>query len=157
LQKCCFNIDSIKDKIKIIVWDKEAEIEKLKNSSNKGHRQLAETLELYLYQDKEAYNFDLLKRLYLIEYNHKIIGCTSPSTLFFATANDLSHAQIKLTKNDVTFDDEYTPLYERDSEFQKYFYLLFKANPTLSQRLTVVNEYLEKNLKILDTGKSQVV
>jgi hypothetical protein len=92
-----------------------------------------------------------LKRLYLIEYNHKIIGCTSSATLFFATANDLSHAQIKLTKNDVTFDDEYTPLYERDSEFQKYFYLLFKANPTLSQRLTVVNEYLEKNLKILDT------
>lgn len=151
LAEMLFNIDSIKDKIKIIVWDKEAEIEKLKNSSNKGHRQLAETLELYLYQDKEAYNFDLLKRLYLIEYNHKIIGCTSPSTLFFATANDLSHAQIKLTKNDVTFDDEYTPLYERDSEFQKYIYLLFKANPTLSQRLTVVNEYLEKNLKILDT------
>lgn len=151
LAEMLFNIDSIKDKIKIIVWDKEAEIEKLKNSSNKGHRQLAETLELYLYQDKEAYNFDLLKRLYLIEFNHKIIGCTSPSTLFFATANDLSHAQIKLTKNDVTFDDEYTPLYERDSEFQKYFYLLFKANPTLSQRLTVVNDYLEKNLKILDT------
>jgi hypothetical protein len=146
-----FNIDSIKDKIKIIVWDKLAEIEKLKSSSNKGHRQLAETLELYLEQDKESYSFHLLKRLYLIEYNHKIIGCTSPATLFFATANDLSHAQIKLTKNDVTFDDHYTPLYERDSEFQKYFYLLFKANPTLSQRLTVVNEYLEKNLKILDT------
>jgi hypothetical protein len=151
LAEILFNIDIIKVKIKIIVWDKEAEIEKLKNSSNKGHRQLAETLELYLHQDKEAYNFDLLKRLYLIEYNHKIIGCTSPSTLFFVTANDLSHAQIKLTKNDVTFDDEYTPLYERDSEFQKYFYLLFKANPTLSQRLTVVNEYLENNLKILDT------
>jgi hypothetical protein len=151
LAEMLFNIDSIKDKIKIIVWDKEAEIEKLKNSSSKGQRQLAETLELYLYQDKEAYNFDLLKRLYLIEYNHKIIGCTSPATLFFATANDLSHAQIKLTKNDITFDDEYTPLYERDSEFQKYFYLLFKANRTFSQRLTVVNEYLEKNLKILDT------
>jgi hypothetical protein len=150
LAEMLFNIDSIKDKIKIIVWDKEVEIEKLKNSSNKGHRQLAETLELYLEQDKESYNFDLLKRLYLIEYNHKIIGCTSPATLFFATANDLSHAQIKLTKNDVTFDDDYTPLYERDSEFQKYFYLLFKANHTLSQRLTVVNDYLEKNLKILD-------
>jgi hypothetical protein len=152
LAEMLFNIDSIKDKIKIIVWDKESEIEKLKTSSNKGHRQLAETLELYLEQDKESYNFDLLKRLYLVEYNHKIIGCTSPATLFFATANDLSHAQIKLTKNDITFDDEYTPLYERDSEFQKYFYLLFKANPTFSQRLTVVNEYLEKNLKILDTA-----
>ncbi|MBL7837484.1 MAG: hypothetical protein JNM67_08210, partial [Bacteroidetes bacterium] len=120
LAEMLFNIDSIKDKIKIIVWDKDSEIEKLKSSSYNGHRQLAETLELYLDQDKESYNFDLLNRLYLVEYNHKIIGCTSPATLFFATANDLSHAQIKLTKNDVTFDDEYTPLYERDSEFQKY-------------------------------------
>jgi hypothetical protein len=125
LAEMMFNIDSIKDKIKIIVWDKEAEINKLKNSANKAHRQLAETLELYLEQDKESYNFDLLNRLYLIEYNHKIIGCTSPATLFFATANDLTHAQIKLTKNYTTFDDEYTPLYERDIEFQKYFYLLF--------------------------------
>lgn len=151
LAEMMFNIDSIKDKIKIIVWDKEAEINKLKNSANKAHRQLAETLELYLEQDKESYNFDLLNRLYLIEYNHKIIGCTSPATLFFATANDLTHAQIKLTKNDTTFDDEYTPLYERDIEFQKYFYLLFKANAPLSKHLTVINDYLEKNLKILDT------
>lgn len=151
LAEILFNIDSVKDKIKIIVWDKEAEIEKLKNSSNKGHRQLAETLELYLEQDKESYNFDLLERLYLIEYNHKIIGCTSPATLFFATANDLSHAQINLTTNDVTFDDEYTPLYERDPEFQKYCYSLFKANPILAQRLSIVKDYLEKNLKILDT------
>ncbi len=82
----------------------------------------AETLELYLEQDKESYNFDLLHRLYLIEYNHKIIGCTSPATLFFTTANDLSHAQINLTNNDVTFDEKYTPLYERDIEFQRYFY-----------------------------------
>ena len=156
LAEMLFNIDSIKDKIKLIVWDKESEIDKLKNSYNKGHRHLGETLELYLEQDKDSYNFDLLKRLYLIEYNHKIIGCTSPATLFFASANDLSHAQIKLTKNDVTFDDEYTPLYERDSEFQKYFYLLFKANPNLSKRLTVVNEYLEKNLKILDTENHQL-
>src|SRR5690606_4352170 len=112
-----FNIDMIKDKIRIIVWDRETEISTLKNSLYKGHRQLGDTLELYLTQDNISYNFDLLKRFYLIEHDHKIIGCTSPATLFFATANDLSHAQIKLTKNDVTFDNEYTPLYLRDAEF----------------------------------------
>jgi hypothetical protein len=149
LTEILFNIDSIKDKIKIIVWDRETELTKLKSGSD-AHRQLAETLELYLDQDKESYNFDLLSRLYLIEYNHKIIGCTSPATLFFATANDLSHAQITFTKNDITFDDSYAPLYERDADFQKYFYLLFNANQILSQRLTVINDYLEKNLKILD-------
>ncbi len=149
LAELLFNIDSIKDKVKIIVWDRETELAKLKSGSV-AHRHLAETLELYLDQDKESYNFDLLNRLYLIQYNHKIIGCSSPATLFFATANDLSHAQITFTKNDVTFDNSYAPLYERDADFQKYFYLLFKANPVLSQRLTVLNDYLDKNLKILD-------
>lgn len=149
LAELLFNIDSIKDKVKIIVWDRETELAKLKNGST-AHRHLAETLELYLDQDKESYNFDLLNRLYLIQYNHKIIGCTSPATLFFATANDLSHAQITFTKNDKIFDDSYAPLYERDPDFQKYFYLLFKANPVLSKRLTVLNDYLDKNLKILD-------
>ncbi len=149
LAEMLFNIDSIKDKIKIIVWDRDAEITKLKSSSAK-HRRLAETLELYLEQDKKAYNFELLKRFYLIEYNHKIIGCTSPATLFFTTANDLSHAQIQLTKNDVTFDEEYAPLYERDPEFQKYLYLLFKANDLLSKHLTVITEYLSRNIKVLE-------
>ncbi|MFW5871696.1 MAG: hypothetical protein ACOCUT_01180, partial [bacterium] len=149
LAELLFNIDSIKDNVKIIVWDRVTELAKLKSGSV-AHRHLAETLELYLDQDKESYNFDLLNRLYLIQYNHKIIGCTSPATLFFATANDLSHAQITFTKNDKIFDDSYAPLYERDSDFQKYFYLLFKANPVLSQRLTVLNDYLDKNLKILD-------
>jgi len=150
LAEILFNYDSIKDKIKIIVWDKDSEINALKQSSYNGHRQLAETLELYLDQDKASYNFDLLKRLYLLEYNYKIIGCTSPATLFFPTANDLKHAQINLTKNDVTFDDKYCPLYERDADFQKYLHLLFIANPILAQRLGVINEYLEKSLKILD-------
>jgi hypothetical protein len=145
-----FNYDTIKDKINIIIWDRDRDLQELKNSTYVGHKHLADTLERYLRRDFESYNFDLLKRLYLIEYNHKIIGGTSPATLFFPTANDLSHAQINLTKNDVTFDNDYTPLYERDVDFQKYIYLLFKANPILSQRLNVINEYLEKSLLILD-------
>ena len=155
LTEMLFNIDSIKESIKIIVWDREAEIAKLKESSDM-HRRFAETLELYLEQDKTSYNFDLLKRLYLIKYNHKIIGCTSPATLFFATANDLTHAQIKLTKNDITFDEQYTPLYERDIEFQRYFYLLFKANAKLSQRMPDLVDYLTKNLKKLNTTNPQL-
>lgn len=155
LSEMLFNIDSISDEIKIIVWDREAEIAILKNTSEM-HRRFAETLELYLEQDKTSYNFDLLKRFYLIEYDHKIIGCTSPATLFFATANDLKHAQIRLTKNDVTFDEQYTPLYERDVDFQRFIYLLFKANAILSQRMPELLEYLKKNLLKLDTTNPQL-
>ena len=82
LAEMLFNSDSLRENLRIIVWDKNAEIAKMKASSN-AHRRLAETLELYLQQDKESYNFDLLRRLYILEFNHKIIGCTSPATLFF--------------------------------------------------------------------------
>lgn len=149
LAEMLFNIDSIKDKIKIIVWDRDKELAILKNTSAQ-HKRFAETLELYLDQDKESYNFDLLHRFYLIEYDHKIIGCTSPISLFFPTANDLTHAQIRLTKNDVTFDEQYASLYERDAEFQKYIYLLFKDNTLLSQRMKDFDAYLKKSLNILD-------
>lgn len=151
-----FNYESVKDKVKIVVWDKQIELNKLKNSvsSNKdiseAHRMFAETLELYLDQDKASYNFDLMKRIYLIKYNHKIIGGTSPITLFFATANNLDHAKIHLNGNDTLFDENYTPLYKRDSEFQKYLYLLFKSNSILSTRMRDFSNYLEKNKRILN-------
>ena len=149
LAEMIFNSDSLRENLRIIVWDKDAEIAKMKSSSD-AHRRLAETLELYLQQDKESYNFDLLRRLYILEFNHKIIGCTSPATLFFPTANDLTHAQIKLTKNDVLFDHNYVPLYEREVDFQKYVHHLFRANPPLASRMKVMSDYLDKNLAILD-------
>jgi hypothetical protein len=158
LAEILFNIDSIreiKEKVEIIKWNKEVELTKLKNSKNDKHRRFAETLELYLDQDKESYNFNLVDSLYLIKYDHQIIGCTSPVTLFFATGSDLSDAQVKLTKNDVTFDEKYTPLYERDVEFQKYIYLLYEANP-YKDKMKDFGEYLNKNIKILKTTNPEL-
>lgn len=149
LAEMLFNMESLKDHLKIIVWDKALALQQLKKGSP-VHTRLAETLELYLNQDRDAYNFDQVKRLYLIEYNHKIIGSTSPVTLFFPTANDLSHARIKLNNNYTTFDTEATPLYKRDVEFQKYLYLLFKAHPELTKSQKLFHDYLISNLNILN-------
>lgn len=151
LAEMLFNIDTLGDKMKIVVWDKNTELAKLKQGNREEHRRLAETLEMYFNQDAATYNFNQVQRFFIFEYNHKVIGCTSPSTLFFTTGNDLSHAQIKLTKNDIIFDDEYAPLYERDPDFQKYLYLLFKANPILQSKLKIFDDYLQNNLKLLDT------
>jgi hypothetical protein len=151
LAEILFNIDSLKDKIRIIVWDRDSELSKLKTNSVM-HRRLAETLELYLDQDKEAYNFDLVERLYLIEYNHKIIGCTSPATLFFSTANiqDLKKVRESFSRDRKTFETPYASLYERDEEFQKYIHCLFEFNSKLQSRLSAFNEYLKKNLILLE-------
>jgi len=149
LSELIFNIDNISE-LRIITWDKNTSLNALKNRSLKQKR-FADTLELYLEQDKESYNFSLVRRIYLFEYKHKIIGGTSPVTLVFPSANDLSFAQMKLTTNDTLFDDKYSPLYSRDSEFQKYIYLLFKAYPILTEKMSGFSEYLRKNLEILDS------
>jgi hypothetical protein len=147
LLELLFNRDNVPG-LRIITWDIEASMQALKYGSIK-HKRFGETLKLYLDQDSEAYNFDLMRRIFLFEYNHKIIGGTSPVTLTFASANDLSFAQLNLTGKDVLFDNKYASLHERDEDFQKYIYLLFKANPILSQRMTGMEEYLRKNLEVL--------
>jgi hypothetical protein len=148
LAELLFNYDTYRENIKIIVWDKERDLNSLRSSSRK-HLAYSDTLSLFLNQDKKSYNFDLLRRIYIIKWNDKVIGATSPATLFFASANDLSHAQIHTTTNDILFDNKYSPLYTRDPEFQKYFYYLFYANPILKERMREFWDYLDKNLKIL--------
>lgn len=149
LVEIIFNIHSLKDKIEIIVWDRAKDMVTLKESPNDKHRRFAETLELYLDQDKDAYNFDSLKTLYLIRYDHQIIGCTSPVTLFFPSGNDLSDARINITGNHSTFGNTALPLYERDIELQKYLYLLFESNPQLKSKMKNFNDYLNRNKEIL--------
>ncbi len=130
-----FNYDKLSDKLEIIVWDREQEIEALKNSSTEGHRILGRTLEMFLKQDAASYNFDKMQRIYLLNYkgknrpaNMNIIGATSPATLFVCSANDLRYAseELKSSGKDKPFDDEYAPLYKRDIEFQKYLWALVR-------------------------------
>lgn len=148
LLELLFNRDQFKDQLRIILWDRKAELAKLLQGSE-GNRRLGEALSLYLTQDQEAYNFDLMDRIFLIKYGHKIIGATSPVTLFFPTADSLTGAQVRLMKDDLLFHDKYTPLYQRDADFQKYVYLMFKANPILTRRMKVFEVYLEKSMKRL--------
>lgn len=144
-----FNIDQLSDKINIIPWDKTNELKKLVESDNPKHKLFGETLQLFLEQDKEAYNFGQLKRFYLLEYNYKIIGGTSPATLFFTTANNLDFVKIPFG-NDYVFDEHFQPLYKRDGAYQKYLYHLLKAYPQLASSMKNVQDYLARNLALLE-------
>ena len=86
----------LKDKIKIVAWDPINRLQNLANSGNKGHQKYAETLQLFWQQDsvpitniqnQVLYNFEKTKRLYLIlnSKTDKVIGGTSPATMFFAS------------------------------------------------------------------------
>jgi hypothetical protein len=149
LGQIIFNIDQLDEQVSILTWDKANDLKMLLNSTNKKHRLFGETLKLYLDQDAQAYNFDKLNCFYLVEYNHQVIGGTSPATLFFTTANKIKGVNISFG-NDTVFDGNYLALYKRDPEYQKYLHHLMKAYPELNQNMKYVQEYLNRNLKMLD-------
>ena len=150
-----FNIDKLGGKAQIKTWDKNIDLKKLLNSKNVKHQLFGETLDLFLKQDAQSNNFDSLQKMYFILYDNKIVGGTSPTTLFYTSANDLSFANIK-NGNDIFFDNDLKPLYKRDSEFQKYIYKLFKAYPELSVKMRDFSDYLEQSLKKLDGFKNEL-
>lgn len=150
-----FNIDKLGSKAQVKTWDKNIDLKKLLESENPKHQLYGETLDLFLNQDAQSNNFDSLQKFYFIFYDNKIVGGTSPTTLFFTSANNLSFANIE-NGNDIFFDDDLKPLYKRDSEFQKYIYLYYRAYPNLSVKMRDFSDYLEQNLKILDNLRNDL-
>ena len=146
-----FNLPKLSDRIKVIVWDVKQELDILKNSTSKEQRRVGETLEMFLVQDKETYNFDKMKSVYLLHYIGKyrqtqldIIGATSPATLFFCSANDFSYLSddIRFGKDKV-FDDQLASLDQRDEQFVIFYFAYQKAFPNFARLFPEVNEYME--------------
>ncbi|UAM99107.1 hypothetical protein K8354_04585 [Polaribacter litorisediminis] len=133
-----FNYNKFKDNLSLVAWDKRISLDKLLNGNEK-QRHLGKTLDLFLKQDSVQYNFELLDKLYIIKYNHEIIGGTSPRTLFFA-APDAKAIDIKFG-NDIMLDDGLHPLYKRDKEYIKYLYAMSKS-PDFNNFFPEFNKYL---------------
>lgn len=155
-----FNYDKLADKLDIIVWDKKKELGRLENSELDAHKILGQTLRMYLEQDKDAYNFDRMEKIFLLRYkgpgkkgDMDIIGATSPRTLFFSSANELSYCseQLRPSGKDKPFDDEYTPLYKRDFKFQKYLYALrvFYGEIKFAADFPEFNAYIQESRRHL--------
>jgi hypothetical protein len=144
-----FNFDQMSDKINILSWDRRTDLQNLLDSANKSHQLFGRTLELFLKQDAGAYNFDALQRIFLLEQpghgssKMQVLGGTSPSTIFFGTANDLTGAQFQFD-SDYTFDEYYRSLDKRDPDYIKFWFYLRNCIPHFSSRFPEVNEYLTK-------------
>ena len=133
----------------ISVWDKKVQLNALMTSSNLRHRRLGEVLNLYLNQDTAAYNFADFQKLNIIKIDHRVIGGTSPATLFFASPNNLSFVDITMANGDKLLDNQYCHLYDREPEFQKFMYALRKAMPNFQQKMGVISDYLDLCLEVL--------
>ncbi len=142
-----FNIDKFKGKIEIIKWDPSLMLQELTESEIPGHCYLADALRKYMLSDAGTYNFGQMKNIYLLNYiNGKdelnIIGATSPATLFFSTANNLSYVKDIFFGEDRPFDGNYQPLYKRDFEFVKYLFAQRSSIPNFAGLFPEVDAYL---------------
>lgn len=171
-----FNIESLKDKVEVIEWNSgisvqhgEIEIEtnsdlgKLLHASNPKHKLLGETLKMFLKQDKKAFNFHKLKHIYLLNYIGKgapdilnIIGGTSPSTMFFSSANNLDYVDINFG-NDRMLDLSLYPLKNRSAEFIKYIYAFRIAYDRFPEDFTDIDNYLGYTFEHLDEDLKQEI
>ena len=186
-----FNIEALQDKIEVLQWstgirvvageldiDPVSDLGKLMNgagsgaaggsaggfaggSANAKHRLLGETLKMYLFQDRSAFNFADFKHCYLLNYKQgpeiiNIIGGTSPATLFFSSANDLSYVDIRFG-NDKVFDDHFVPLYKRGREFVKYLFAFRRSFPEFSVKFPDLNTYLDETYALLDRELKEAI
>jgi hypothetical protein len=124
-----FNYERFKNFFEIIIWDRAKDLDR--------YSVFGKTLKRYLESDAtrdDPYNFGKLHRIYMLNYtgpdrpsNLNIVGATSPATLFFSSANNLSYVSRNIAiGQDRPFDDSYQPLFKRDFEFQKYLYAFRK-------------------------------
>jgi hypothetical protein len=141
-----FNFNRFKDKFEILVWDRDRDLD--------VNNILGNTLKLYLESDakgNDPYNFGKMRRIYLLNYigpdrpsDMNIVGGTSPTTLFFSSANSLSYVSRNVMfDTDRPFDDGFSPLYKRSFDFQKYMFALRKSNRRFATEFPEVNDYLD--------------
>lgn len=134
--------------LEIVHWDFSEAKQRMFSKGNAAKR-FAETLEIYLNQDQQFKTENVqIKEFELIKFNNRVIGCTSPSTLFASADIDLSFARTSLQGDRKLFETP-CPLYQRGNDFQMYLYYLFAKNQLLREISWVFNEYLEKNLNII--------
>ncbi len=140
--------------LRFVVWNKKAELENLK--SRKEHRLFGETLELYLSQDNAKTRFDLVDNIYLLFCDNILLGGTSPSTLFFAAHNEgFRLAKVRINQgDDVFFDAEPNPLYNRSMSFQRYLYGLFTVYPSLRLTMAPLWRYMLACHDVLKSERS---
>ena len=142
-----FNYSELRNVLRIVEWNRDTQLEMLKNSPQ--HKLLGETIEMFLEQDKEAFNFDKMDRLYFLVYGNQVVGSTSPVTLFMATPNAVENRFPIPVEQNVNLFDLWRPLHRRDPKFVKYIYALFTAYPDLKKFCGEVNNYLITSLPLL--------
>ncbi len=122
-----FFLSGLYKELEIIEWNPNKRFEILKTGD---HKEFIDTLETYWKQDGNVYNFNSVNRLFFILYNKKLIGGTSPSTLFFA-APDANSKSLNMNihrGSDKLLDNKYASLAKREWSYIEYIFALSKTS-----------------------------
>lgn len=144
-----FNIGKYTDKVEIIRWNPADGITELKGSHNAGSKYLGDALEKYMLSAPASSNFNLLQDIYLLNYRLgptplNIIGATSPSTLFFSNANNLSYVNgIYFGDGAQPFTGKFRSLGQRDPGFVEYIFALKNNIPNFANLFPEVFQYIQ--------------
>lgn len=152
-----FNIKSADIGIGKKLWFKEwkvrENIDKLK-AKGESHPNylLAKSLD-QIFFDKISQRFTDIDSIFLIYYENKLLGGTSPLTLFFTSPNwsrfikdGVINDIPQSTDGDVFFDKNYKALHERDKVFVEYIYKLFIQNKEAFSKAEGLRKYINKTI-----------
>ncbi|SEI49933.1 hypothetical protein SAMN05216327_10251 [Dyadobacter sp. SG02] len=142
-------------------WKAGENIEKLKAKGEAHpHNLLARSLE-QIFGDKETDRFSDTDSIFLIFYENKLLGGTSPFTLFFTSPNWSRFLKDRLisphpgTSDGVPFfSDEYRPLHRRDPEFVDYVCKLATQYRYGFTKASSFSKYVNKTIREIEKKES---
>lgn len=136
-------------------WKVKENIDRLKSRGDDHPHNLLGTAFEQIFFDKVNPRYNKTDSIFLIYYENKILGGTSPLTLFFTSPNwtrfvsDGYIANIPQSKDgDVFFDNDYKPLGERDDAFVEYVYKLFLQNREAFNIAEGFRKYINRTIEI---------
>jgi len=140
------------------IWFKEWKVrENILKLKEKGeghsHNLLAKSFEQIFY-DQNSTRFSDTDSLFLIFYENKLLGGTSPLSLFFTTPNwarFIKNNEIRTipqsSDGKLFFSNEYRPLHKRDIEFVEYVYKLSLQFKPAFAKADGFRKYLNKTVE----------
>lgn len=150
-----FNYSNFSSQVRMLCWKPSVHIAEMRRSSG-AHALLADTLELFMECDKEAYNFSQDDTWYILSFRNKVIGSTSPATYTIGAPVDEPIEELMLEEGIPMYARRPRHLYERDADFIKYIVHWFNAFPEARRRMKGLYDYILVNLKEIRTRKPQL-
>lgn len=141
------------------IWFKEWRVQENLNklnatAKNHPHQLLAKAFSLVFDGHSAQSEFAGTESIYLIYYENKLMGGSSPLTLFFTSpnwdryVNDKQIAHLPKGNDGSTFfSDDYKALFERDRSFVAYLYKILLKNPKGFEKCMGLKQYINRTIE----------